>query len=207
MGNSESDDKLGKFHDKDKRPQLPPPLSPLPAQLQKQPQLPPPSPLPLQPVPLASLKDPVKSMRRRSTTVATVNRTNLTVIQNEIDKLERKRKPLLSQFQKSILVKSWNHHSYRHSHSSENIGVKIYLKLFDVCPETKVIFGFDKFQDDAQLMFDKRFIRQTKLFIAVIENSLKNLDHLDDVVQPNLFALGGRHVRMREIGFKVKFYF
>lgn len=110
-------------------------------------------------------------------------------------------KPLLTSYQKSILIKSWNHHSYRHSHM-ENIGVKIYLKLFNKCPEVKSIFGFEKL-NTSQLVFNQKFIKQAKTFITVTDNALKNLDNLETNVQPALFALGGRHTRLVERGFKV----
>lgn len=144
-------------------------------------------------------------MRRRATMssaiATTTTRSSPEKRMNLIRPLKHK-KHLLTNFQKSFLIKSWNHHSFRHGHGNENIGVRIYLKLFDKCPETKTIFGFENLNAN-QLIFDKKFIRQTKLFITIIEDSLKNLDNLESTVQPAIFALGGRHLKMRESGFKV----
>lgn len=108
---------------------------------------------------------------------------------------KKKSSSLLSEHQKQLISRSWKQHVNRHS--TENIGVRIFFNIFEISPEIKQIFGYDNTMTREMLLFDKRFQRQAKAFIRVIDEAVRDIENLEEEVQNRLHALGARHVKFR----------
>ncbi len=76
-----------------------------------------------------------------------------TVLHCQLDQFQ------LTDSQKSLIRRSWSHTS---KHNIENIGVRIYLKIFQRCPTVKQIFHFDNIPDQ-QLSANCNFQRLAKV--------------------------------------------
>lgn len=108
---------------------------------------------------------------------------------------KKKTSTLLSEHQKQLISRSWKQHINRHS--TENVGARMFLNVFELSPEIRQIFGFDDSLTRENLLFDKRFQRQAKMFVKVIDEAVRDIENLEDDVQKRLHALGARHVKFR----------
>lgn len=107
---------------------------------------------------------------------------------------KKKTNSILSEHQKQLISRSWRQHVNRHS--SENIGVRILFHVFEHSPEIKHFFSFDDTSRE-NLLFDKRFQKQAKAFVRVIDDAIRDIENLEDEVQKRLHGLGARHVKFR----------
>ena len=76
-----------------------------------------------------------------------------------------------------------------------SISVSLYDRLFELEPEAKVIFGFDKDADVAnELVKSKRFTKHAKYFIQMIDKALGMLGPDIELLTEILLDLGAKHV-------------
>eukprot|EP00339_Tiarina_fusa_P024134 CAMPEP_0117031376 /NCGR_PEP_ID=MMETSP0472-20121206/22562_1 /TAXON_ID=693140 ORGANISM="Tiarina fusus, Strain LIS" /NCGR_SAMPLE_ID=MMETSP0472 /ASSEMBLY_ACC=CAM_ASM_000603 /LENGTH=159 /DNA_ID=CAMNT_0004739695 /DNA_START=61 /DNA_END=540 /DNA_ORIENTATION=- len=77
----------------------------------------------------------------------------------------------------------------------EKTGVALFKKLFELEPEAKVIFGFDKNMDvSSELAKSPRFIKHAKYFIQMIDKALGMLGPDIELLTEILLDLGAKHV-------------
>jgi hemoglobin-like flavoprotein len=71
----------------------------------------------------------------------------------------------------------------------------LFPRLFDLEPEAKVIFGFDKNMDvSSELAKSPRFIKHAKYFIQMIDKALGMLGPDIELLTEILLDLGAKHV-------------
>lgn len=80
---------------------------------------------------------------------------------------------------------------------SQVAGVMLFQRLFDKCPEAKILFGFplncDPYSDD--VCKSKRFITHASYLIEMIDTALNMLGPDIELLTEILYDLGKKHVK------------
>ena len=91
--------------------------------------------------------------------------------------------------QKCLVRETWS----KISHDQIEIGMQIFLKLFELKPEAKALFPFRDL-DDAALTSNSLFRCHSMRFMLAIGGTVAHLDALDLSCGPTFVLLGRRHL-------------
>ena len=97
--------------------------------------------------------------------------------------------PAITDRDQEILQQTWNRLSSRLS----GIGVKVFLRIFELAPSAKEAFQFGKLSEE-ELLSNGLFRSHATRFMQAVEVTVNNLDVLDVIIVPNLVSLGRRHL-------------
>jgi Globin len=76
----------------------------------------------------------------------------------------------------------------------DELGVLIFLRIFEIAPETRDAFPmFRRFTDRSALVGNVVFRCHGRRFVRAVQSVVENIDSLDVVARPNLELLGRRH--------------
>jgi hypothetical protein len=80
------------------------------------------------------------------------------------------------------------------SRQLDEIGVEIFLRIFEIAPETRDAFPmFRRISERSMLVSNVVFRCHARRFVRAVQSVVDNIDLLDMVARPNLELLGRRH--------------
>lgn len=104
--------------------------------------------------------------------------------------------------QKDLLRHSWNHVGKQ---GPSGIGTMIFKRIFERNIAIRRLFGFAT-TPLSRLPYEPNFESHARVFVAVLEGAIKNLDDLDNRYGPILVQHGKNHTKFSERGFKPDFW-
>lgn len=111
-------------------------------------------------------------------------------------------KQILTDQQKELLRHSWNHVGKQ---GPSGIGAMIFKRIFERDSSIRRIFGYASFPLN-RLSYDHNFEGHSRLFVAVLEGAIKNVDDLETRYAPILIQHGKNHTKFFEKGFKPEYW-
>jgi len=98
----------------------------------------------------------------------------------------------LSDDEKVLVVDTW----HRLIDDPAGIGTDVFLRIFQLAPDTRRAFPSFNSMSDSQLINDVVFRSHATRFVRAVDFVMSNLDALDVIVVQNLVRLGRHHAAM-----------
>jgi len=102
----------------------------------------------------------------------------------------------LSDDEKVLVVDTW----HRLIDDPAGIGTDVFLRIFQLAPDTRRAFPSFNSMSDSQLINDVVFRSHATRFVRAVDFVMSNLDALDVIVVQNLVRLGRHHAAMVRLG-------
>ena len=106
----------------------------------------------------------------------------------------------LTDEEQAVTKRTW---SQLQSGEVQAMGVTIFLRIFELAPETKKTFPAFRNLSKEELVTNVMFRSHATRFMKAVEVTMNNLDALDVIIIPNLKQLGRVHTGIN--GFKVEY--
>lgn len=91
-----------------------------------------------------------------------------------------------------IIRHNW---SVLRSGDTQSVGIRIFLRIFELAPGTKLAFETLKDKNKEELLASVLFRSHSMRFMQAVEVTISNLDALDVIIVPNLKQLGRKHTQ------------
>ena len=115
-------------------------------------------------------------------------------------KKARPQHEFLTDEEQAVTQRTW---SQLQSGEVQAMGVTIFLRIFELAPETKKTFPAFRNLSKEELVTNVMFRSHATRFMKAVEVTMNNLDALDVIIIPNLKQLGRVHTGIN--GFKVEY--